>query len=131
MTPRLSPQRMAFAGVGLLALVGHRWRVPGATRLGRRSGATRERQPLRESATGRQQLCELRLDEVALATTHNAMNDAEDGFLYPSQERGIEAQLEAGVRGFLVDAFLGSPRMAGDEQIVYTELTDSRLAQDW
>ena len=57
------------------------------------------------------------------------MNDAEDGFLYPSQERGIAAQLEAGVRGFLVDAFVGSPRMAGDEQIVYTELTDRRLSR--
>ena len=42
---------------------------------------------------------------------------------------GIEAQLENGVRGFLIDAFLGSPRMAGDEQIIYTDLTDSRLAR--
>ena len=33
------------------------------------------------------------------------------------------------MRGFLVDAFLGSVRTAGDEQIVYTELTDSRLAR--
>ena len=57
------------------------------------------------------------------------MNDTEDGFLYPSQERGIEAQLEEGVRGFLVDAFLGSVRTAGNEQIVYTELSDRRLAR--
>ena len=69
------------------------------------------------------------MDEVALATTHNSMNDAEDGFRYPSQERGIEAQLQDGARGFLVDAYLGSVRPAGDEQIVYTDLSDRRLAQ--
>jgi hypothetical protein len=57
------------------------------------------------------------------------MNATEDGFLYPSQQRGIEAQLDAGVRGFLIDAFLGSVRAVEDEQIVYTELNDSRLAR--
>jgi hypothetical protein len=77
---------------------------------------------------GAQTLCELRLDEVSLATTHNSMNDAEDGFLYPSQERGIEAQLDEGARGLLIDAYLGSVRTAGDEQIVYTELSERRVA---
>ena len=72
-------------------------------------------------------LCDLRLDEVTLATTHNAMNHAEDPFRYPSQERGIEAQLEDGVRGFLVDVYLSSVRTAGSEQIVYTDLNDRRL----
>ena len=85
--------------------------------------------PPSPKCNGTEALCDLRLDEVALATTHNSMNDAEDGFLYPSQERGIEAQLEEGARGFLVDAYLGSVRQAGDEQIVYTELSDRRIAR--
>src|SRR6188768_1278533 len=107
MTARLSPQRMALAGVGVLALF---IAIGGAFLTHRDSGAT----PVRPECNGSASLCASRLDEVALATTHNSMNDAEDGFLYPSQEQGIEAQLESGVRGFLIDAFLGSPRMAGD-----------------
>jgi hypothetical protein len=67
------------------------------------------------------------LDEVSLAATHNSMNDAEDGFLYPSQERGIPAQLREGIRGFLVDAFEGSARSTGDQEIVYTELRGKHL----
>ena len=59
---------------------------------------------------GSAELCERRLDEVALATTHNSMNAAADGFLYPSQHSGIATQLEDGVRGFLVDAYVGSVR---------------------
>ena len=74
-------------------------------------------------------LCDFRLDEVSLATTHNAMNHAEDPFRYPNQERGIEAQLEDGVRGFLIDAYLGSVRTAGSEQIVYIHLSDKRLTK--
>ena len=109
-------------GVGVLVLVV----AAGAAYLVLRDSGTA---PTSRTCNGAEALCDLRLDEVALATTHNSMNDTEDGFLYPSQERGIEAQLEAGVRGFLVDAFLGSVRTAGDEQIVYTELTDRRLAR--
>jgi hypothetical protein len=78
---------------------------------------------------GAADLCERRLDEVSLATTHNSMNSAVDGFSYPSQGRGIDAQLEDGVRGFLVDAYLGSVRTAGTEQVVYTELSDRQLTQ--
>ncbi len=74
-------------------------------------------------------LCAYRLDEVALATTHNSMNSAADGFRHPSQDEGVEAQLEDGVRGFLIDAYLGSVREVEGEQIVYTDLNDRRLAR--
>jgi len=76
---------------------------------------------------GSAQLCERRLDEVALATTHNSMNAAADGFLYPSQRSGIAAQLDDGVRGLLVDAYLGSVRPADEGDIVYTDLDRGRL----
>ena len=119
----MSSRRRRLAGVGAVAVVV----AVGATFLAQRDSGSAP--PVQLECNGAAALCSLRLDEVALATTHNSMNDAEDGFLYPSQERGIEAQLERGVRGFLIDAFLGSPRMAGDEQIIYTDLTDSRLAR--
>lgn len=59
------------------------------------------------SCLGSADLCDLRLDQVALATTHNSMAAAEEGFAEPSQTYGIAEQLEAGIRGFLVDAWLG------------------------
>ena len=74
-------------------------------------------------------LCDLRLDQVALATTHNSMNAAADGFVEPSQHSGIEQQLADGVRGLLVDAFLGSVRPYGDRDIVYTDLPRRELAR--
>jgi hypothetical protein len=74
-------------------------------------------------------LCDLRLDQVALATTHNSMNAAADGFVEPSQQDGIEQQLADGVRGFLVDAFLGSVQQTRDGDVVYTDLTRRRLAR--
>ena len=109
-----------LVAVGVLAIV-----AVGATLLVLRQSGT----PPAPRCNGAEALCALRLDEVALATTHNSMNATEDDFLYPSQERGIEAQLEAGVRGFLVDAYLGSVRMADNEQIIYTELSDRKLAR--
>jgi hypothetical protein len=79
---------------------------------------------------GSADLCDLRLDQVALATTHNSMNAAADGFVEPSQQSGIGQQLADGVRGFLVDAFLGSVRQTRDgEEVVYTDLARRRVAR--
>jgi hypothetical protein len=76
---------------------------------------------------GSEALCGLRLDQVSLAATHNSMNAAADGFQDPSQEMGIEAQLDQGVRGLLVDAYVGVVRTAGSQPIVYTDVSDKRL----
>jgi hypothetical protein len=79
------------------------------------------------SCNGSEALCALRLDQVSLAATHNSMNAAADGFRDPSQEVGIGAQLDQGVRGLLVDAYLGVVRTAGSQPIVYTDVSDKRL----
>jgi hypothetical protein len=79
------------------------------------------------TCNGSARLCDRRLDQVAFATTHNSMNAAADGFLYPDQDSGIAAQLDAGVRGFLLDALLGSVRRVGDHDIVYTDLDQGQL----
>jgi hypothetical protein len=81
------------------------------------------------ACNGSVRLCDLRLDQVALATTHNSTNAAGDGYLYPSQERGVDAQLRRGVRGLLIDAFLGSVRTVDGAEIVYTDLTSPRLSR--
>jgi hypothetical protein len=73
-------------------------------------------------------LCDRRLDQVAFAATHNSMNAAADGFGYPDQQQGIEAQLAAGVRGFLVDAYLGSVRTVDGEDLVHTDITTTSRA---
>jgi hypothetical protein len=76
---------------------------------------------------GRIELCLRRLDQVAFAATHNAPTAAEDGFLLPNQERGIVDQLRDGVRGFQIDAFLGSVRSSGGVRVVFTDLDDNKL----
>lgn len=43
------------------------------------------------------------LDEIALLFAHNAMSSVESGFIGPNQNLGYEAQLELGVRGFMLD----------------------------
>ena len=42
-------------------------------------------------------------DEVAYATTHNAMSSADDEWLVPSQEHDVPTQLADGVRGLMLD----------------------------
>jgi hypothetical protein len=121
---RLSPRTKRLAGAGALIVVVAVAVAVGAAFLALRGSGTT---PGSVECNGAPTLCGFRLDEVSLATTHNSMNDAEDAFAYPNQQRGIEAQLGDGVRGFLVDAYLGSVRMAGNQQIVYTDLSDRRL----
>ncbi len=55
------------------------------------------------SCNGHPELCDRRLDEVALVMTHNAMSSEEDGFISPNQSRRLWRQLEDGVRGFMLD----------------------------
>ncbi len=52
---------------------------------------------------GHADLCDRPLDAVAFPMTHNAMSNAEDGWLAPNQNRSIDRQLADGVRGFMLD----------------------------
>lgn len=49
------------------------------------------------------ELCPRPYNQVAYATTHNAMSSAERGWLAPNQQTAVPAQLEAGVRAFMLD----------------------------
>jgi hypothetical protein len=57
---------------------------------------------------GHPELCDRRFDQVAFAATHNSMSSGDIAdWMFPNQEKGIRAQLEDGVRGFLVDVHYG------------------------
>ena len=59
------------------------------------------------------ELCARRLDQVAMAATHNSMSASVDGFLLANQARGIIDQLDAGFRGLLIDTWYGRPSATG------------------
>jgi len=54
-------------------------------------------------------LCSRRYDQVAFAATHNSMNTVADHFAAPEQARSISAQLDGGIRAFLIDVYTGTP----------------------
>jgi hypothetical protein len=62
------------------------------------------------SCNGSPELCERRLNEVAFAGTHNSMSAADEpGWVFANQRRSIEAQLDDGIRLFLLDPHWGVP----------------------
>lgn len=52
---------------------------------------------------GHAALCDRPFDQVAFATTHNSMSNADEGWIAPNQEHGLEQQLADGIRGMLLD----------------------------
>ena len=78
---------------------------------------------------GRALYCDRRLDELAFPTAHNAMSAADDGYLNANHQTGITTQLRGGIRGLLIDAYLGSQRQGQSQSIVYTDLSDVRRTE--
>jgi hypothetical protein len=77
-----------------------------------------------EGCNGHVELCPRPLDQVSLAATHNSMASAADGFLYAMQSDGLEAQLDSGIRGLLIDLYRATPWKG----TVYTDL-NSQITQ--
>lgn len=71
------------------------------------------------ACNGSADYCDLRLDELALPSTHNSYSSARDGFVLAEQQEGVAAQLRAGIRGFLIDSYLANETHDGR---VYTRL---------
>lgn len=63
---------------------------------------TNDAEPV-QLCNGRSDLCDRRLDQVAFAATHNAMSAADWQFFLPNQPHGLLQQLDAGIRGMLLD----------------------------
>ncbi|MFN8600749.1 MAG: PI-PLC domain-containing protein [Candidatus Binatia bacterium] len=85
------------------------------------------------ACNGAPELCDRRYDQVAYATTHNAMSNEEDGFSLPNQKFSVKHQLADGIRGLMLDTYLdgGTPMLChafctlGKRPLVDT-LTDIR-----
>ncbi len=88
----------ALAPAGLIAVVV-------ALFLG--SGGTSTAAPAKGPCNGRLELCERRLDHVALAATHNSMSVPLPGWYSSEQEKPIIDQLGDGIRGLLIDTHYG------------------------
>lgn len=69
-----------------------------------------------DRCNGFAELCDKRIDQVSFPSVHNAMSAANDGFLIANNQKPIPDQLEAGVRGLLIDAHYGR-KGAGDKVI--------------
>ena len=52
---------------------------------------------------GAKKLQAKRYDEVAYATTHNAMSNSDEGWLFPNQTHSLTRQLADGIRAFMLD----------------------------
>jgi hypothetical protein len=75
--------------------------------------ATRPAGPT-ERCNGFKQLCDRPFNEVALPGAHNAMSAAElPGWYTPNQRRGIQTQLDDGIRALLIDSHYGIARSKG------------------
>jgi hypothetical protein len=62
------------------------------------------------TCNGFAELCDRRLDEVVFATSHNSMSAVrEPNWLFGEHFGGIRAQLEYGIRGFLIDTHYAVP----------------------
>jgi hypothetical protein len=68
---------------------------------GRENGGT----PSITMCNGHEELCERDYDEVAYPMAHNAMSNAEAGWIAPNQNFGITRQLNDGIRGLMLDTY--------------------------
>ncbi len=77
------------------------------------------------ACNGSDLLCDRPLDEVSFAATHNSMSAADQpGWRFTQQERGIGPQLEAGIRGLLIDMYYGSQTSRGVQNVPVNKVTD-------
>jgi hypothetical protein len=54
---------------------------------------------------GYEALCDRRFDQVVFPATHNAMSNADDGWVAPNQTHPMKRQLEDGIRAMLIDTY--------------------------
>jgi len=59
----------------------------------------------KDGCNGHASLCDRPFDQVAFATTHNAMSNRDDSWAGPNQNHGIPQQLEDGIRAMMIDSY--------------------------
>lgn len=79
------------------------------------------------ACNGSPELCDRPIDEIAFAATHNSMSAADqEGWLFSQHERAIPSQLDAGIRGLLIDTHDGVETDRG----VYTVLGEGSKSRE-
>ncbi len=97
--PRRSQRRRGLLVGGIAAVL-----LAGLLAAFAAGGATTgDATPLSATCNGREELCDRRLDEVALVATHNSMAVPLPGWFAAEQDAPIGEQLEDGVHGLLID----------------------------
>ena len=109
--PRLSPA-MRVAAFGALLVAGVLTVAVLLAGLGLLGGGG-EARTTATACNGHAELCDRPLDEVAFAATHNSMSAASEGWFFAAHRDGIAEQLDAGIRGLLIDVWYGSPALNG------------------
>ena len=81
--------------------------------------------PESAACNGSEHLCDRTLDRVSFAATHNSMSAADQrGWRFTQQERGITAQLGAGIRSLLIDMYYATPTRRGVQNIPIAKLDE-------
>lgn len=120
--------------LGAVALVGGTAMLMALVVVGRSSDEPRVAAAASRGCNGSPQLCDRRFDRVTLPTSHNAMSTAQDGFVNANHGLGTIRQLDRGVRGLLVDAYMGQRNREGvvrtDLAPKAVEIVEARLGAD-
>ncbi len=83
-----------------------------------------------KNCNGYAPLCDRALDDVSFPATHNAMSAAElPGWFAPNQRRGIQRQLNEGVRAFLIDTHYGIKRSSGPVLTDLSQEEESKVTE--
>ncbi len=63
-----------------------------------------------DKCNGFAELCDRQVNDVVFPAAHNAMSAADiPAWLFPNHEKGIQQQLDDGIRAFLIDTHYGTP----------------------
>lgn len=118
-------------GVGALAVAG--LLTAGGFALASDGGGPPLPAPRPQPCNGHVELCDRPLDQVAFATSHNAMSVAVDpGWFNAHHYNPLVEQLDGGVRGLQIDTYLGQETREpgfGGTRLVRTDLSGSTRSQ--
>lgn len=65
--------------------------------------ADADAEPGPRACNGHPELCDRPFSQVSFATSHNAMSNADDDWLFPNQPHDLDRQLKDGLRAFMLD----------------------------
>jgi hypothetical protein len=90
------------------------------------SGAASEPAPRITTCEGHRQLCDRPFNDIALAATHNSMAAPLPGWFAAEQESSIGGQLNAGIRGLLIDTHYADKLPSGKVRTYFGSKNDVR-----